>query len=82
MHGRASGRVWFREQLRGRLAEMSDLVFDGFSGHGIRDLVQIHRTLVSQIVEDVGRSRSFGTFLLVTGGCKRGARGDDNADIF
>ena len=43
----------FSEKLRWRLTEVSDLRFDRRTVRRVRDRVQIHRTFVRQVVEDV-----------------------------
>ena len=46
---------------------MTNLVLDRLPRHGVRDFVEIHRSLVRQVIEDVGRSGRFRPFLFVPG---------------
>ena len=59
------GWVWFQEELTGGLPERLDLLLHCLPHHWVTLLVKIHRPLIRQIVEHVGRSHSFRTFLLV-----------------
>ena len=66
VHSRTPGWVGFQQELAGRLPERLDLLLDRLAHHWITLLVQIHSTLICEIVEHVGGSHSFRTFLLVT----------------
>ena len=57
--------VGFQEELTGRLPERLDLLLHCLSHHWITLLVEIHSPLICEIVEHIGRSNSFWTFLLV-----------------
>ena len=57
----------FRKKLRRCLSKVTNLVLDRLPRHGVRDFVEIHRSLVRQVIEDVGRSGRFRPFLFVPG---------------
>lgn len=46
--------MWFVEQLDGCLAKVQDLLLDALTKGDIFDGLQIHGTLVGQVVEHVG----------------------------
>ena len=58
-HGRIARWMWFREQLRWSLTEISYLCLNGHAISWISDRIKIDGTFIGQIVENVDSSDCF-----------------------